>query len=31
VTDTAAVAGLPAEVVRDHGKVSLLVNNAGVA
>lgn len=31
VTDTAAVAGLPAEVVRDHGKATVLVNNAGVA
>lgn len=31
VTDAAAVARLPARVVADHGRTTVLVNNAGVA
>jgi short-subunit dehydrogenase len=30
VTDAAAVAALPGQVLADHGKVTVLVNNAGV-
>jgi NAD(P)-dependent dehydrogenase (short-subunit alcohol dehydrogenase family) len=31
VTDAAAIAALPAQVVAEHGRVDVLVNNAGVA
>lgn len=31
VADAEAVAALPAEVLREHGRVSVVVNNAGVA